>query len=129
MPLVYRVENKNGLGPYRYVLGHQKAKSLQKMTEHHNLSSDHPAPYSDCRREMSKGDFCGFLSKPQLLQWFKGYLRALEKEGFFLAVYAPARLLARSKRGSRQVIFKKPNRQPRAKMKIAKADIPLKAKG
>ena len=79
---VYRVENKEGHGPYRAT----GVCSYDWGDEPHNGSNMHPTPTEDEIPEaiVVKGDcICGFESIEQLEQWFSPTeLRILNDLGF-----------------------------------------------
>lgn len=96
---VFRVELEYGTGPYtvaspvKYVL---QAK--------HNGSNKHPVSYSDCDG-FNDCHSCGFISIPQLKEWFAGFLRLLHKNKFVISEYNIQVDIAVY--GSRQIGFEK----------------------
>lgn len=79
--VLYRVQNKEGQGPYRdrYI--------VSSILSHHNddMSGQHPTPCLDPKinRLIKKEEKCAFLSLNDLLKWFTdNELDALGKWGY-----------------------------------------------
>ncbi len=108
MTLVYRIEDRNGCGPYnadRYE-GNGISKKIKRSLSR-TLCRAHKNGdlYPDASRRMSDDDRCGFISIEQLLSWFDGYLDRLHRNKFRLAIYeVPDDDIDRS--CSKQVVFK-----------------------
>lgn len=91
MKTVYRVEHKESRqGPYRYFPSGLLLNSAGvSMTYSHNGCNSHPVLQRDgiwdC--DISNTTRSGFDSVVSLRTWFKGWLRALYKNGFIIAVY------------------------------------------
>ena len=102
--LVYRVENNQGIGPYKV---YPKPNSIMELCEAHNSSRAHPAPGADPGLGvfMQKDYFCGFASEAVLKKWFHGWRKHLRTAGFHMAVYQARKVLVSKYTG--QVIFKK----------------------
>ena len=68
MPIMWRVENKEGLGPYRGAYsGGDYSKELRIMGEEHTADTeDHPI----IDRAVFTGEICGFNTWEQLRAWF-----------------------------------------------------------
>ena len=98
--VVFRVENKRGVGPYR------NAKVVENIIGHHDSDNEHPTPYHDkgIERGAELGkEKCGFLSLEDLTNWFSSMdLYDLEKEGYTIA---PVKGLITAI-GQKQVLFK-----------------------
>lgn len=98
--IVYRVENKYGIGPYKsYLCG------AQEYLRCHNLSLDtHPPIWRDTGI-YSDDYYCGFSNHQQLLDWFKSKLGMLHSHGFKVSSYAvPSTSVVLGKSG-RQLAF------------------------
>lgn len=82
--LIYRLEDKNGTGPYRGKL--RSNKIIEEMYLDHSGTVDRyrPPPPSDGIRIESGflHFFYGFKTEKQLKWWFYGYLTKLKKLGF-----------------------------------------------
>lgn len=76
--LVYRVENKKGIGPYRMAI-------TAEFLHHHNDSNNHPTPSLYI---YGPDLFFGFKSLSQTFNWFDyDDCQMLESNGFFLTTW------------------------------------------
>ena len=90
---VFRVENKNGYGPYRNP--NQTAKFWLRMNSHvRSKGRDNvPPPWADIQAwdnltDDEQSNFCfGFTSLNQLKDWFNDVLLGLFKEGYRIKKY------------------------------------------
>ncbi len=122
MKTVWRVQNREGQGPYNYDFPEMDMeKRLQLINTKYDIIYDllpkyrkthpeveHPGPSSDpkIQRNMVEGfEFSGFQSKEQALQWFpQEILDKLEGIGFFLVKIKAKKITAI---GKYQILFKK----------------------
>lgn len=75
---IYRIEQDDGLGCYRFL------DEIQWLQEHSRLNG-RPCPAEDkgIERGMEDEEICGFTSLTQLKQWFKlAEIKSLREEGF-----------------------------------------------
>ena len=109
--LVYRVENQDGIGPYRcrYVENIDE-KTLQWIYKYDEILADKHTPWrSTYHQTISSvmgfecGMVCGFDSKEKLKKWFHGFRYGLRKNGFVCNVYE----VAKAPTDGRQVCFDK----------------------
>lgn len=116
--LIYRVEDKNGTGPY----ASNNAEWVESIERHemvyeaHNyLSPNHPGPLSESwfsipQYTMPEREYIyGFDSESALKFWFNGFLEPMFEHGFFIKTYdvPPQDVIV----GRRQVAFKKPKQE------------------
>ena len=97
---VFRVENEQGVGPYR------SDNLCDGILNHHNGSKKHPNPWHDplIHRYMEKDEFCGFESLDALFEWFSDEeIDALELQGYYM-VQTQGIVTAK---GEKQLLFKK----------------------
>ncbi len=105
--IFYRVENKNGIGPYR-------ANSDTSWAEQIHTNEEHPTPQGDRyvkgKKELDMTDrVCGFKSLNQLKKWFTdGELSNLSKQGFCIKSFKGKNATV----FEYQVIFKKTKHKP-----------------
>lgn len=95
--IVWRVQNKEGLGPYMSI------DSILWRRRSHDTRR-HPEPPEDNipLMEVRESWKCGFKTKKQALEWFaKTELVRLERLGFTLQKVEAKRVW----RGNRQVVF------------------------
>ena len=102
--IVWRCENKKGEGPYHsvpdsvteYILWHgvpENAPTTHKMFYHHCKSRDekgkalHPDIHNDELSPPSDDYLCGFDCSKKAGRWFRGYIKKLTIEGFYLRAY------------------------------------------
>lgn len=108
MTLVYRIEDRNGCGPYnadRYESNNVSSKIKRSLGRTLSRAHRNGYLYPDASLRMSGDDRCGFISIEQLLSWFDGYLDRLHRNKFRLAIYeVPDNDIDRS--CSKQVVFK-----------------------
>lgn len=101
---VYRVEDAEGLGPYKF----RDDTALETMYSAHADSPYHPQPEDDGVNILDIADksfFYAFTSLDQLAEWFAGYGEELAQCGYFISEYAvPSN---HTVHGSRQVLFRK----------------------
>jgi len=89
MPKIWRVQNKNGDGPYHAIdNNNQYAKQwwASSLTKHGN-NNCHPSPMFDAgiNRSVNFKEICGFKTEEQARKWFsKEELQWLESFGFYL---------------------------------------------
>lgn len=111
MLTVYRLEDIEGIGPYRNDRLKLKPKYREMIREHsgYNGRDDYPVIYEDIlhgRARMTEEHLCGFDSLEKLKKWFGRYLKYLLKNGFRVVeckVFKTAVLYSQSKR---QLAFK-----------------------
>lgn len=125
MKTVYRIENKNGVGPYRCnydweVNLQNNVITQSKLCSVHNDCPMHPSLYQDelysllptykQREEIYKSHVCGFISLKQLCRWFNKYWRnILTLAEFSIVKYEiPETDIIKLKH---QILFKKPETQ------------------
>ena len=97
---VFRVENEEGIGPYR------NENICCGVLNHHNSSEKHPNPWYDplIHRQMEEDEFCGFESLDALFEWFSDEeIDALELQGYHM-VQTQGIVTAK---GEKQLLFKK----------------------
>jgi hypothetical protein len=98
--IVYRVENKNGVGPYDGT----SDGSLWQTRDH--VEPSHPGPKDDGIDFERGEDYCGFASFEQLRDWFESEeLVMLRKLGFRVRRISVPR--SRVKFGKKQVVFRR----------------------
>jgi hypothetical protein len=96
MSLVYRVQNKDGMGPYNCGCHPDPRSSPTKPTPQNDIGILRRPEYSE--------EFCGFQSLQSLLDWFPDpILVILHEKGFFICVIE-AEITAW---GQYQVLFKR----------------------
>lgn len=100
--LVYRIENEYGDGPYQHLL------NPELLLEAHNRF-EYPDIYRDAG--LLPGERCGFISIPQCIRWFNGFLLAFKDEGFLLAVYKVNSLYVHFGASGKQLCFDKSQAQ------------------
>jgi hypothetical protein len=111
MALVYRIENVEGIGPYRC------APDVRWGDDPPTGWSRHPTPYDDtalcsvwsklyCDRAQESYVF-GFATETQMLVWFHEpeWLEAMHAAGQSMAVYEVGEFFVR--RGASQLVFRK----------------------
>ncbi len=99
MPLVYRVEDEYGVGPYD---GYIYRTGLEFLREH-STQNGHPAS-KFIRCNYSRDYYCGFKSITQLKKWFNQNERsALHSHGLKLSVYKVSE--TKYKKDKKQVVF------------------------
>lgn len=88
---VYRLEDRDGEGPYRSPYTDLRQ---QMMDEHDNewrgneyQSTKHPSAGRDFLWFQAGVDYCGFASPGEVSRWFEGYLDGLLAEGYVIAEY------------------------------------------
>lgn len=82
MITVYRVEDEEGIGPYK-----SSSSSVVEYLRCHNLMWDtHPSILIDAG-VYSDNYYCGFRNHEQLLSWFDSKLGILHRHGFKVAAY------------------------------------------
>lgn len=89
--LVYRVEDKNGFGPYLHsgAVTDAQCDLGMELLEVHDTSR-HPAPMEDFNYKVLIGDKCAFTTLDALVGWFtkpENYLPELDEAGFSTCVY------------------------------------------
>lgn len=81
---VYRVENKEGDGPYNstgYV------EELHEMAIEHRNDA-HPNPWRDeMLQSISSEERCGFSSVWDVRRWFEGFTIRLAENGYHVSIY------------------------------------------
>jgi hypothetical protein len=98
--IVYRVENKNGVGPY-----YGTDNWCEWQTRWHD-SPSHPPPFLDGIDVYAKKDLCGFASFKKLRDWFESEeLVELRKLGFRVRRIRVPR--SKVKFGEKQVVFRR----------------------
>jgi hypothetical protein len=98
--IVYRVENKNGVGPYDGT----GIWSLWQTRDH--VEPSHPGPKDDGIDFKSGEYICGFASYRKLRDWFEAEeLVALRKLGFRVRRIRVPR--SKVKFGKKQVVFRR----------------------
>lgn len=111
MKTVWRLENKDGNGPYIPGPGERlKAVMRDLHASHKNMT--HPSPFVDNIRNFDwTNEFCGFRTRRDLEEWFDGFMPRLYRAGFRMVRYdIPA---DRVRNGTRQVVFKRGRCRPR----------------
>lgn len=79
--IVYRVENKDKIGPYRYSwFGHLW------LCQAHDRTEFHPSVHFDVNG-FEMGMLSGFKNTEDLHKWFKGWLELLVFSGFRIVEY------------------------------------------
>ena len=97
---VFRVENEEGIGPYR------NNNLCNGLLNHHNDSENNPAPWRDpfIKRNMKENEFCGFESLDALFEWFSDEeIDALELQGY--SIFKTQGIV--TVKGEKQLLFKK----------------------
>ena len=92
---VYRVESRNGLGPYRDATNFNYSYICSGPSR--------PVPWDDGIVFVEQHDLFGFSSVGKLKQWFSKALPLLEKDGYRISVYKVP--VVAVKRGKKQVAF------------------------
>lgn len=74
MAIVFRVENSEGIGPYRQ---NDNLDIIDNMANYNQ-----PIPYRDngIERDPLSDELCGFISEVQAYDWFSNYQLSLLKE-------------------------------------------------
>jgi len=104
---VWRVENKEGGGPYN------RSGELDHMNDLHNSNLD-KWPTPECEGIDDSNKICGFKTKKQARQWFWGFWTELRTNGFKLK-----RLRAKNVcYGEKQVVFQKMSQYYRKQREI-----------
>ena len=81
---VYRLEDKEGYGPYRF--GGEFFKTLILDHGSRNMTT-HPAPWYDFGRMPHNYEFFGCDSVESLKDWFGSYWEGLLERGFKVVLY------------------------------------------
>ena len=87
---IYRIEDKNGDGPYWSRQDFPNGHLIHRMTaDHCSDEIDHSGILSDVISlgrvsEFTKYHLCAFVSKDQMLDWFDDWIYLLEEWGFNL---------------------------------------------
>jgi hypothetical protein len=100
MEKIWRVENMDGLGPYKVEDDNGRVRFCQSPLIHHNSLNGHPAPYNDpgIERGPWPEEICGFATVAQAHAWFsEEELEWLEVEGFYLKQIEVYRVTAKGK--------------------------------
>jgi len=92
---VYRVESRNGLGPYRDETTFDYDYICQ--------SKNRPSPWDDGIEQVRENDLFGFPSIGKLKRWFSKSLPLLAKDGYRISGYKVP--VVAVKRGKKQVAF------------------------
>ena len=95
---VYKVETWQGAGPYN-----AKYVTLERMHDAHERTR--PKPSADGIPRLLSSEVCGFATREELDEWFRGFKRALYAEGFNIARYAVPSHLVRY--GRTQLVFER----------------------
>jgi hypothetical protein len=89
--LIYRIENKDGEGPYWCRFDFPYKHPILTMGEDHCADPvNHPSASKEMMKlgyaedEFTKHHVCGFGSIDQMVQWFDSWLNQLEEWGFYL---------------------------------------------
>ncbi len=111
MATIYRVENKNGDGPYwssRKNMGMDVETDIEMLTHNFDENTNkwpnlcHDKGLNRSSSIPNDGEFCGFISMAQLIRWFRPkLLDGLLKAGYSI-VCIDGEIVAQSKK---QVIF------------------------
>lgn len=100
---VYRLQNKDGCGPYQVPHGYRN-----KLLESHNVVETHPVPEVEGLQEYGTefGDWlCAFYSLEALECWFGGWLAKLTGTDFSVIIHdVPIQTI---RIGQKQLIFKR----------------------
>lgn len=105
--LVFRYENKNGVGPYTadWEEWGTKASSFWLASSH--AGEKHPSPRMDGIEKSGKNYVCGCPSAAALSEWFSGWEAVLLRNGFVVKTYdIPDEEVFIGKSGL-QVVFKR----------------------
>ena len=103
---IWRVQNKNGRGPY-WVPTTKKSSAVTAMQENHNVNLDkYPTAIMDSgiRRSASEGELYGFINEAQLRNWFSDTDLQVLAEDKFEVVIVDGEITAM---GSHQLLFRK----------------------
>lgn len=104
MPLVYRVEDSNGNGPYD-VYGNTYSEFSNILKKSHN-DDEHPGPRVDFRGHQ-RDSYFAFTTSKKAYSWFSGFITHLDLEGFSLNTYRVSDyIMGKSKK---QITFVKAN--------------------
>ena len=104
MMRVYRVEDKHGNGPYRNK--YKMDSPLQvRMNARHCDWNTHPSELLDFDKGHTPGERFAFDSMQKLVTWFGPYLPGLIREGYKVRVYSVPKILVRSGKSGKQVMF------------------------
>ena len=76
---------------------------VHQLLDAHSGSPEHPTPFNDVGRGLSKDEYCGFDSAIKLLQWFKGFIPDLLRAGYEIVALNDVKVTAV---GEKQVLFK-----------------------
>lgn len=104
--LVYRVEDKDGDGPY--LCHHKNKPSLisEFGSGVHSGCKKHPNPRVDGEIIRTDKDFCGFATFEKIFDWFEDdKIEWFETNGFFVAVYEVCESVVQY--GNIQLVFRK----------------------
>lgn len=98
MNKIWRVENKQGKGPYQKLFNPIAGWLLNR---HDEDMDDHPTPHFDegIKRGLNNGEICGFISLEQAKEWFSNYeLDKLKGAGFELKEIEVSKITAIGKK-------------------------------
>lgn len=92
MAVIFRVENKHGVGPYRLYSGGRFngedycSERAGHLARKHNNDLDHPGPARSCYNP-SRLEFFGFDSAKQAIKWFEDDWASLARARFLVVMY------------------------------------------
>lgn len=85
---IYRVEDEEGIGPYRMrEFDDDKNNLADDLCRTHDGVSDHPTPDNDFNHYISSKEVCAFVSLNDLNVWFDEFLDRLEDCGYLITEY------------------------------------------
>ena len=103
MMKVWRIENKEGDGPYSMMRDNE---NLDFLFRHNNNLDRWPPPTDDDIDEIRPEEVFGFASQESLYLWFGDDLERLEENGFYITCYESNYV----RHGFKQVVFVKGER-------------------
>jgi hypothetical protein len=99
--LLYRIEDKDGIGPYRTNIRSARRFS-EEISDVHTGCRKHPVMYPKDTFEIGR---CAMGSLPLLHEWFRGFLGKLKYHKFKVAIYRVSKHSDRHTGDNRQYTF------------------------
>ena len=116
---VFRVENRDGVGPYNYkdyrCFSHRLESQMDTMGRiHSNSKEEHPVGHNDGliwiefeKHNHSASARYGFKDHDSYIDWFSGYFELLNECGFCLAEYRVPQRYIQHGNSKKQLVFDK----------------------
>lgn len=100
---IFRVENKEGIGPYKGMFNYD-TKWADKT--HNDNDLQYPTPYTEFNESIQSDEYCAFNSYVQLKNWFsRSEIEKMKSYGYKVRRYR-AKI---TRVGRKQIIIKKLN--------------------